>query len=313
MSIRTQGQIQPGSRATGMTQGNQGTQKTQDSQPKHGNQGNQDHDNPDQRDRNLINSIPTGLPSWLHWLDSCPSTNTWALEQGGDLPHGTVIFTRHQTAGRGQHNRVWASPPGVITASVLLDRLSPRQLSGFSLVVGLAVIYGVEAAIPQLTGRCQLKWPNDVLVCDRKLAGILCETTPGPTGCRVVVGVGLNHRAEFTETPQITETTPLGRPPISLHHLVPAVPSDLALLTQIRHWLLQAGDVARRCPDAAPLQPFVPALTQRDALYGRLVTLTQAEQAVTGIVQGIDDQGRLLIRLSTGQLQRFSVGRVSWG
>ncbi len=308
-----------------MTQGNQQAQKTQDNQPKQGNQGNQgnqaqgnqaqgdqDHDNPDQCDRKPINSIPTGLPSWLHWLDSCPSTNTWALQQSGDLPHGTVIFTRRQTAGRGQHNRVWASPPGVITASVLLDWLSPRQLSGFSLVVGLAVIYGVEAAIPQLTGRCQLKWPNDVLVCDRKLAGILCETTSSPTGCRVVVGVGLNHRTEFIESLQTTETTPPGRPPISLHNLVAAVPSDLTLLTQIRHWLLQAGDVVRRCPDTTPLQPFIPALTQRDALYGRPVTLTQAEQTVTGIAQGIDDQGRLLLCSSTGQLQRFSAGRVSW-
>lgn len=295
-----------------MTQGNQQAQKPQDNPPKHSNQSDHDQGNRDQGDRNPINRIPTGLPLWLHWLDSCPSTNTWGLEQGGDFPHGTVIFTRRQTAGRGQHNRVWASPPGVITASVLLDRLSPRQLSGFSLVVGLAVIYGVEAAIPQLTGRCRLKWPNDVLVCDRKLAGILCETTPGPTGCRVVVGVGLNHRAKFTENPQSPEMNPPGRPPISLHHLVPAVPSDLTLLTQIRHWLLQAGDVVRRCPDTTPLQPFIPALTQRDALYGRPVTLTQAEQTITGTAQGIDDQGRLLICSSTGQLQGFSAGRVSW-
>lgn len=299
-----------------MTQENQGARKTQDSQIPQDSWGNQDHDNFGRCDRNSIapiDSIPTGLPSWLHWLDSCPSTNTWGLEQGGDLPHGTVIFTRRQTAGRGQHNRIWAAPPGVITASVLLDRLSPRQLSGFSLVVGLAVIYGVEAAIPQLTGRCRLKWPNDVLVCDRKLAGILCETTAGPTGCRVVVGVGLNHRAELTVLPQMTAMTLPTRPPISLHHLVSAVPADLTLLTQIRHWLLQAGDVVRRCPETAPLQPFIPNLTERDALYGRPITLTQAEQAVTGTAQGIDDQGRLLLRTPMGQLQRFSAGRVSWG
>ena len=60
-------------------------------------------------------------PPWLHWLAQTPSTNSWALAHAAELQHGDVVFTPQQTAGRGQGDRVWYSPPGVLTASFVLD------------------------------------------------------------------------------------------------------------------------------------------------------------------------------------------------
>ena len=110
------------------------------------------------------------LPDWLYWVESCGSTNTWAMEHCKQLYHGDTVFTRQQTAGRGQRGRVWYAPSGVITASFILDNISINQRSGLSLAVGLAVIYAVEDLIPKLTGTLQLKWPNDVLIQGRKVA-----------------------------------------------------------------------------------------------------------------------------------------------
>ncbi|MGL5058986.1 MAG: biotin--[acetyl-CoA-carboxylase] ligase, partial [Microcoleus sp.] len=117
------------------------------------------------------NPIPENIPQWLHWLDSCPSTNTWAIDRASQLDRGSAVFTRNQTGGRGQYGRIWHSPPGVFTASFILDLPNSNLLSGLSLAVGLAVIYAIEDLVPDCRDKLQLKWPNDISIDRQKLAG----------------------------------------------------------------------------------------------------------------------------------------------
>ena len=140
----------------------------------------------------------------IRLLQSVDSTNEWLLQKvraGARLP--LACFAEQQTRGRGRRGKVWLSPPGAgISMSLAWQFDVPvSEIGALSLVMGLAVIQALEKA-----GICnaQLKWPNDVLVDDKKIAGILIETAniSGDT-VTVVTGVGLNYRlpAEPAEQP----------------------------------------------------------------------------------------------------------------
>jgi BirA family transcriptional regulator, biotin operon repressor / biotin---[acetyl-CoA-carboxylase] ligase len=243
-------------------------------------------------------------PSWLHWLEQCPSTNSWAIAHAAQLQQGDVVFTRQQTAGRGQHGRTWYAPPGVLTASFVLENIPLAP--GFPLAVGLAVIAAVEELVPALAGELQLKWANDVFLRERKLAGILCEgviKSSAEQG-RVVVGVGLNRRVEFEE-----EWT--GRA-ISLHEvagLSAIAPDELPLLERLRHHLL----VTAAGWQSQGITPFLPTLRQRDFLLGKSITIEVAGESVTGTADGISEGGELRLRFSDGTYRTFMSGHIPEG
>lgn len=250
----------------------------------------------------------SNLPSWLHWVESCPSTNTWAIARAFDLHHGEVVFTRQQTAGRGQHGRTWYAPPGVLTASFILDRLPTSQLPRLSLAAGLAAIHAVEDLLPDLHSRLRLKWPNDVLFESRKLAGILSEAaSSGSNNTRVVVGIGLNRCADLTQAGLGSDTV---NNAASLHQISSLVPDELVLLERLRYYLLQVSDILSQ-PDSG-IAAFVSQLRDRNFLCDRLVRLELAGKQISGQVVGIDTWGRLLLRLQNDEVKAFASGRVVW-
>jgi BirA family transcriptional regulator, biotin operon repressor / biotin---[acetyl-CoA-carboxylase] ligase len=249
-------------------------------------------------------------PVWLHWLESCSSTNTWALEHLSRLQHGDVVFTQHQTAGRGQQGRQWHSPTGVLTASFILDHLPAVQLPGLPLTIGLAVIYAIEDLLPGQQGKLGLKWPNDVLFQRQKLAGILCETTSRGTmhNHRVIVGIGLNRSIDFSLVGLTREQV---GDAISLHQLSQQLPDELDLLERLRHYLLQVGTLlAQSNHTSAGLTPLLPALRDRNSLRNRLVTLEQQGQHLVGRVIDIDSLGRLLLQVPGQPIQPIVSGRI---
>lgn len=229
--------------------------------------------------------------SWLVELDTCASTSTWALDHLDRLTHGDVVYTRRQTAGRGREGRVWLAPPGVLTCSVVLDPGSadPRAIA---LAAGLACIHAVADLLPGLDDGLGIKWPNDVLLRHRKLAGILCEAADG----RLVVGIGLNRMAELPETLAAT----------SLHlHGLP--PDDAELLARIRGYLLEAvGLVAARGMTA-----LLPQLRARDVLLGRSLAVETRNGNLDGIGGGIDEQGRLLLVVAHGGIAAIEAGHIT--
>jgi BirA family transcriptional regulator, biotin operon repressor / biotin---[acetyl-CoA-carboxylase] ligase len=250
-------------------------------------------------------------PVWLHEVETCPSTNSWAIEHASQLGHGAVVFTAKQTAGRGQQGRVWHAPAGVLTASFVLDHLPVTQLPGLSLAAGLATIYAVEDLLPESQGMLKLKWPNDLLLNRHKLAGILCEATSRASApnARVVVGIGLNRCANFNQ-PDLHHTGALTNA-VSLHQVCESVPDEMALLQNLRHYLLQVASILTR----SGLATLLPELRHRDALLNYAVTLELPQETVKGQAIGIDAQGRLLIAEATQDaisVRAFASGRVSW-
>src|ERR1700727_2136985 len=117
------------------------------------------------------------------------STNDEARQlAAAGAPHGTVVHADEQSAGRGRFGRTWYSPPGNLYLSVLLrlDR-PPERTPELSFVAAITVADAVDALLPKQS-RATLKWPNDVLVNDGKIAGILLENADGAQ----IVGIGLN-------------------------------------------------------------------------------------------------------------------------
>ncbi len=239
------------------------------------------------------------LTKWLHYLETCPSTNTWAITNLSKLNHGDVVFTRLQTAGKGQNGRIWQSPLGVLTTSIILDQIPTIHLPTFSLAAGLAVIYTVEDLLPNLQGKLQLKWPNDVLLNKQKLAGILCEASTTGVISRVVVGIGLNVNVNFEKT---------GLNAISLHQISSTIPNNFQLLEKLRHYLLETASLLRR--ENNSLSALLPALRTRDALIDQTITVDLGKEKVAGIAAGISDRGYLLLKLPNGEMRSLVSGHI---
>jgi BirA family biotin operon repressor/biotin-[acetyl-CoA-carboxylase] ligase len=138
--------------------------------------------------------------------EATPSTNAVVAERArAGEEEGLVVVTEHQTAGRGRLDRVWETPARTsLTFSVLLRPDLPAQdWTWLPLLTGYAVQAAVADRIPEVA----LKWPNDVLVEERKLAGILVERIETPTGPAAVVGVGINVSQTLDELPVALATS----------------------------------------------------------------------------------------------------------
>ena len=138
----------------------------------------------------------------LHILTKTPSTNLLGLTLAdSDEPHGTVILAEHQTAGKGRLGRSWVSSPNKnIYCSVILKRPGLKEhLPWVPLVTGLAI---AEAIQTKHSTTLSLKWPNDLLVGDKKLGGILCEgTTRKGEASALIVGFGVNVNSTSEDFP----------------------------------------------------------------------------------------------------------------
>jgi BirA family transcriptional regulator, biotin operon repressor / biotin---[acetyl-CoA-carboxylase] ligase len=214
----------------------------------------------------------------LH-LRQTGSTNDRARALAADgAPHGTLVTAREQTAGRGRRGRTWVGPPGqALLMSLVLRELEPL----LPLRAGLAVA--------DLAGdAAQVKWPNDVWVDGRKVAGILAEARVQAGWA--VLGIGVNVAVDLAALPdELHETAgTLGRHPEELEDVLAK--------------LLRALERRLAEPAAASLD----ALRARDALRGREVEWDDGE----GVGAGIDDAGSLLVRLRDGRELALSSGEV---
>jgi BirA family transcriptional regulator, biotin operon repressor / biotin---[acetyl-CoA-carboxylase] ligase len=246
------------------------------------------------------------------------STNTRARELAAEgAEHGTVVTADEQTAGRGRQGRTWTAPPGkALLYSAIVRPLDERHLM-LPLAVPLAVCeaaeelagtlaHGDDATAPNF--HCGVKWPNDVLVDRRKLAGILVEARPQDGWA--VVGVGLNLTISPDEFPPDLRDTAVsisaagaggqGRSRRNLPLFVTARP-PLTPLT--------ATEVLNRhlatWVEAEP-ETVLAAWRQRDALRGREV----AWDGGSGVADGVDDRGYLLVVTPGGDRVAVGAGEV---
>jgi len=195
---------------------------------------------------------------------------------GPDDPEGAVAVAEHQTAGRGRLGRRWDAPAGTaITASVLVRPPAGAPIQQLSLVAGLAVAETVEEAL-QLSA--QIKWPNDVMVDRRKVAGVLAEARDGI----VVLGIGLNVNQTRDQLPADARV-----PAASLRSIDGQERDRAPLLADLLARLEQHYDAW----SAGGLDAVFDGIGSRDFLRGRRISVDGRD----GVAGGLDREGRLLV------------------
>jgi BirA family biotin operon repressor/biotin-[acetyl-CoA-carboxylase] ligase len=221
------------------------------------------------------------------------STNTRARELAeAGAAHGTVVTAAEQTEGRGRQGRVWTAPAGKgLLYSAILRPLDERHLL-LPLAVPIAVCEAAESLRPEVA--CQIKWPNDVWLEERKLAGILIEARPQDGWA--VIGVGINLSVEPDEFP-----AELRWPAISLG--VGREAARVALDSALDRWVEEdAGTILSEW-------------RARDALRGREIAWhdgsgTAAGEERSGVADGVDDRGNLLVVAGGGERVALGAGEV---
>lgn len=200
-------------------------------------------------------------------FDRLDSTNTYALQLAD--ADGVAILADEQTAGRGQHGRRWLAPP---RSSVLLSVLLPPTVTRPALLTAWAAV-SVADVVRQLTGPVpRIKWPNDVLVTDRKICGILIEQSRHPAGPVTVAGIGLNvtqTAADFAAA-GLPEATSLAA--LDAHHDTHAVARLLLTRLDDNFTALADGSLERRWRDYLDLEGHAVEVELSDRrLRGQLV------------------------------------------
>lgn len=232
----------------------------------------------------------------LDVFDSIDSTNTYLLQQSRAFQGlGWACFAEEQTSGRGRRGRTWLSPKGTNIYFSLLWQFSQQDVSSLSIAVAAMIItalkkYGVTQDI-------KLKWPNDVLFSGRKLAGILLERS----GSSVVVGIGLNTILP-AETADMLEGHSIGLVEITD---APVDRNYLAglLLNELLNGLFVYAQQG--------LSPFLNTWKNHDALLNQSIMVHTPEKIFTGVMQGINEEGELLLLNESHQLQCFRYGEVT--
>jgi BirA family biotin operon repressor/biotin-[acetyl-CoA-carboxylase] ligase len=238
----------------------------------------------------------------LHLLAQTTSTNDdiKALALRG-APEGTVVLAEQQTRGRGRQGRSFASPAGVgVYLSVLVrPTIDLARLPQLTLMVAVAT---ADAITDTCALSIHLKWPNDVEIDGKKVAGILTEAVLHPGGPPVVIiGIGINVNTTLAELPpvlhdRVTSLALATGAPVSRHQLIARL---LARLEALYHTLQHAG---------------VASILERWRHYGRLpgrmVQFTQATETRTGRVIGLDDDGALVVQTGDGVYHHLISGEV---
>jgi len=210
------------------------------------------------------------------------STNDRARElAAAGAPHGTTVTASAQSAGRGRQGRTWSAPPETaLLLSVVLRE--PHALLPLAAAVAVAEVCGADA---------QIKWPNDVLIDGRKVAGILAEGRPQEGWA--VLGIGVNVALRVDDLPP------------ELHDTATTLGLDRSDLEPTLHRVCAALDRALKLDPAALLD----ANRARDALRGKPISWNGG----AGIAEGIDGAGRLVVALPGGGHTALDAGEVHLG
>lgn len=252
-----------------------------------------------------LDSQTKALIGALEIHDQIGSTNTYLTEIAHKTaaPSGYVCFAERQTAGRGRRGRQWVSPYGNnIHLSILWHfQQGPAAISGLSLAVGVAVIRALKRYSVDDVG---LKWPNDIYCQGKKLGGILIEVSGENEGpCTVVVGLGLNLFLPESETGTITQPwTDLSKIAAGKSILRNTLAGNL--LNHITAVLAEY--------ESTGMAAYLDEWRRYDCLSGNEATVFLGQYSFAGIVEGIDENGFLVMRLADGKIRAFASGEVSF-
>jgi BirA family biotin operon repressor/biotin-[acetyl-CoA-carboxylase] ligase len=230
-------------------------------------------------------------------FDSLDSTNTEAINQarlGAD--EGLCVVARRQTAGRGRHGRTWVSEEdaGLYFSIVLRPKLETKDLPLITLMTGVAV----HETLAGLGVNSDIKWVNDVLVDEKKICGILAETTDTPSGLAVIVGIGINLRSSNFPPELIDSAT-------SLDELAAGVTAG-DLIGPLTENLTQFYDVLNNAPKS-----ILDEWSRRSTYFsGKHVRVVLENETVLGVTDGLESNGALRVRRDDGDIAVIQAGDV---
>ena len=249
-----------------------------------------------------VNALPISKlrselkPFRLYYAAKMGSTNTHAanLRRGRKLYTPAIVLTSHQIAGRGRGSNTWASGRGSLTVTFCLptdDAIPPQQIP---LIAGWAIRNALaeHAGLPAL----QIKWPNDLWHDSLKLGGLLCERVENAD----LIGLGLNVNLDLSDLNpslrrRVTSLAALAGRPLPLSEVLVRIAAALH------------RQLLRR--EFGSFETVVRQINRVHALSGRLIRITDAGESMTGMCEGLDSSGRLLVR-TAGGLIRIIVGHV---
>lgn len=225
----------------------------------------------------------------LEILDTIDSTNTFLLKQAkAGVPSGTVCLAEHQMQGRGRLGRAWFSAQGQSICCSLLWRFPPHL---FISNLGIAIGVMMARVLKKLkVTDIKLKWPNDLYLMGRKLGGILLEAEKQA----VVIGIGMNLHAICDEN-RISLDEKITH--FSRNHLTGLLLNELLLSLPLF--------------EKQGLRLFLDEWHEFDFLKGKHITVMFQNEEFLGEAQGINQNGKLILKLNTGEIRMFSYGEAS--
>ncbi|WP_200876859.1 bifunctional biotin--[acetyl-CoA-carboxylase] ligase/biotin operon repressor BirA [Methylotenera sp. L2L1] len=252
--------------------------------------------------QSIINNM-SQQHAWLNVevFDTLPSTNSYLMQNMSAKTHGTCVVTNLQTSGRGRRGREWQASLGASLTFSLLWRFQcgAAALSGLSLAVGVALIRGLHEIGAT---EAKLKWPNDILINQKKLAGILIELQGDMEGpSTAVIGVGINLQLPETLLQKIDQ------PVNYLNQAVLHTVSPNSLMAILLKHLVEVLLTFER----DGFDGLRDEWATHHAYHQQAVRMLMPDGSeVTGIVQAISENGSLIVETANG-LQKFMSGEIS--
>ncbi len=235
----------------------------------------------------------------LSAYETLGSTNAEALDLARRGEAGRLWITAAaQTAGRGRRSSQWISPPGNLSATLLLrDPAPPECVPELSFVTALGVHDAILDCAAALRGRLALKWPNDVLCDGAKVGGILIEGEGGEARLTVAIGIGVNCHRHPSQTDYPATDLAAAGAPVSAEALF--VVLSHTMLRRLAQWQSGTGFAAIRAEWVA-----------RAAGIGGDIRVRLPGRELMGRFEALDERGRLLLRLADGNVRTIAAGDV---
>ncbi|WP_203472996.1 biotin--[acetyl-CoA-carboxylase] ligase [Dissulfurispira thermophila] len=238
------------------------------------------------------------------FFDTIESTNTYAMKLADTgCPEGTVIIADAQTGGKGRLGRKWLSPHGknLYMSVVLKPAIPPKDASLLTLMSAVAC----ASAIKQVSSlHVSIKWPNDIMTCNKKLGGILTEIKADMDRIfHAVIGIGININLDINDIPDEIRTTATS---IKIEQDIAAFSRSIVtaeIIKELDRWYSIFLQNRRKA--------IIKEWLKLSSTIGRVVKVTVGANTFTGIAETIDEEGMLILRLSDNTTKKISAGDVT--
>lgn len=253
-------------------------------------------------DLSILQGIPSEFPREWRFFSQIDSTNAEISRSLEDHPHeeGLIVLADSQTGGKGRLGRVWHSAPatGIYISTLIRPNLQPEKLPIITLMTGLATAIAVNNFTFE---PAQLKWPNDLLLNGKKIAGVLCEYYSAKTPA-VIIGIGINvNHTQF---------------PADLKDIATSLKLETGLevnRTELIKRIITQLDFQYDELKNNKIEKLIDDWTRHTDLFGKTISLKKGNQSITGKAIRLDNLGRLVIANDSGKETAYDSGEVRLG